>query len=307
VAAQRSTTTELRRLGIAPELFPFDGAWIDVGAGRMHVVDVGGGPTVVLLHGNPTWSFYYRRLIPLLAQDFRVIVPDHLGCGLSDRPSREEYGYSLSDRVADLDRLLDALQVGDSSFVVHDWGGMIGLSWIVDHLHRCQRIVALNTAGFGLPEDASVPLPLRLARTPLLGSLLVRGLGLFERGAARRCVVGELPVDVRQGYLAPYGSWRDRLAVHQFVLDIPLRASHRSWDRVRRTAEALSELDPSNLMVGWGMQDFVFDRRFLAAWRSRLPGATYHQFEAAGHYVLEDAFETLAPLIQHHLLQRAQR
>lgn len=300
-ALPRSTSARLAERGIEPRSYPHQGRWVETPAGALHVVDEGSGPCVVLLHGNPTWGFYYRRLIRRLALDHRVVVPDHLGCGLSDRPTRAEYGFTLRERVDDLDAVLNALGVERASFVLHDWGGMIGLSWIVDHLERCARVVVLNTAGFGLPPGARIPWSLRLARTPLLGALLVRGLGLFEKGAARWCTTRGFDAATRHAYLAPYASWADRLAVHEFVRDIPLAPSHRSWSRVQQTAAALDRLAEEDLLVGWGQRDFVFDDAFLAMWRERFPGARYEVFPEAGHYVLEDAGEGLEQVIAEHV------
>jgi len=286
--------------------YPFESQYADVGRWRMHYVDEGprDAPIVVLVHGNPTWSYYYRRLIPALRPSLRVIAPDHIGMGLSARPSAGEYPFTLEQRVADLGKLLEQLTGGrDVALVVHDWGGMIGSAWAVEHAARVRRMVVLNTAAFRLPETERVPWQLRVVRTPVLGSVLVRGLNAFCRGAAHDCVCRPLPADVRRGYLAPYDSWHNRLAVLRFVEDIPLDASHVSYAVVRRTEEGLDRLSDVPMFVGWGMRDFVFRVSFLEEWERRFPDAAVHRFAEAGHYVLEDAGDELIPQIVEFLGQ----
>src|SRR5205823_3246531 len=108
---------------------------------------------VVMLHGNPTWSFYYRNLVLSLRDSYRTIVPDHIGCGLSDKPDDSRYRYTLESRVTDLEALLEHLGVTcDITLVVHDWGGMIGLAYAVRHPERIRRLVILNTGAFHLPR-----------------------------------------------------------------------------------------------------------------------------------------------------------
>src|SRR5437764_2145304 len=148
---------------------------------RYHYVDEGRGDPVVMLHGNPTWSFYFRDLIRDLRSDYRVIAPDHVGMGLSDKPDDSRYEYTLRRRVDDLETLLERTGVGDRvTLVLHDWGGMIGMAWASRHPERVRRLVVLNTAAFRLPPTKRLPLSLRLCRSPL-GPLLVRGLNLFCR------------------------------------------------------------------------------------------------------------------------------
>src|SRR5947207_7725543 len=208
-----------------PVLYPFTGHFLDVGSGvRLHYLDEGHGPPVVMVHGNPTWSFYYRNLVLRLRGRYRCVVPDHVGCGLSDKPSEAQYPYSLERRIADLAALLDHLKLErDVTLVMHDWGGMIGTAWATRFPERVKRLVVLNTAAFHLPKSKRLPLSLRVGRNTVLGALLIRGLNLFCRAAARWCVTRRpLPPDVRRMYLAPYDSWAHRVAVLKFVQTIPL-------------------------------------------------------------------------------------
>ena len=285
------------------ELYPFAAHRLDLGGGvRMHYVDEGAGEPVLMLHGNPSWSLYYRDLVQALSGRFRTVAPDHVGCGRSDKPSAGAYDYTLSRRVDDVGRLVDHLALDRVNLVVHDWGGMIGLAWAVRHPDRLARLVVLNTGAFHLPNGKAFPASLRLARLPGVSDLLVRGLGAFSRGANRFCVTRRpLPPAVAAGYLAPYDSWRNRIAVHRFVQDIPLAPGDRAWPIVQDTAERLETLRHVPLLLCWGMRDFVFDHHFLAEWERRFPDAEVHRFEDAGHYVLEDAGEEIVPLVERFL------
>lgn len=273
--------------------------------GRLHYIDEGTGDPVVMLHGNPNWSYYYRHLVHALRDRYRCIVPDHVGCGFSDFPSETQYSYRFSQRVDDLAALFDQLKLTSRvTLVVHDWGGMIGSAYAVRYPERIARLVVLNTGAFSLPKSKRVPWQLRLARVPLLGALLVRGLSAFSRGAVRQCMTRHvMPTDVARAYCAPYSNWSRRLAVHRFVQDIPLGPSHPSWELVQQTSERLSVLEGRPLFIGWGARDFVFDSHFLEEWARRFPAAEIHRFADCGHYVLEDAREELIPLIREFLLR----
>lgn len=285
-----------------PALYPFAPHWFDRGDGiRMHYVDVGPARpqgTVLMVHGNPSWSFYFRDLIRALSPTHRCIAPDHVGMGRSDKPHDAAYHYTLDTRVQDLSRLVASVApTGPLTLVAHDWGGMISLAWAVDHPERVERLVLLNTAAFPLPEGRKLPWQLKLARTPL-GPLLVRGFNAFAVGAAHLGVTRrKLAPAVRDGLLHPYGSWADRRAVLRFVQDIPLAPGNPGYETVVRTAGMLDRFRHTPTLIGWGGQDFVFDAAFLAEWRRRLPAATVLEFAQSGHYVLEDAAETLVPRI----------
>lgn len=288
---------------IPHELYPFEGSFFDRGEGvRMHYLDEGQGDPVVMVHGNPTWSFYYRRLVLALRDRHRCIVPDHVGMGMSDKPGDDRYAYTLEQRVDDLEALLEDRGVDrDVTLVVHDWGGMIGMAWAARHPERVARLVILNTAAFPLPADKPFPWPLWLTRTPV-GAVLVRRFNAFSAVASRVCVTrAPLPEDVRRAYTAPYDSWDDRIATLRFVQDIPLRRGDRGWHILEATARKLPSLAHLPALICWGDQDFVFDLAFLREWRKYLPDAEVVRFPDAGHYVLEDAADEVIELVERFL------
>jgi len=289
---------------IPRELYPFEDHFLDLDGLNYHYLDEGTGEAVVALHGNPTWSFYYRDLVRELRNDYRVIVPDHIGCGLSDKPGDDVYEYTLDRRIGDFSRLMDDLGLDDINLVVHDWGGMIGLGWAARNPERIRRLVILNTAAFHLPKTKSFPWQLWMVRDTPLGPLMVRGLNSFARGASHlACTRKKLTKAVRDAYCAPYDSWADRIATLRFVQDIPLRPGEPGYDIVSDTAAQLGVFRDRPVLVCWGDKDFVFDHHFLAEWRRFLPEADVHRFADCGHWILEDASEEIIPLIRTFLAQ----
>jgi haloalkane dehalogenase len=288
--------------GVSKELYPFEGSFLEIGGVRMHYLDEGEGPPVVCVHGNPTWSFYYRNLVTALRNRHRVIVPDHIGCGFSDVPDDELYDYTLSRRIEDLETLIESLQVGPVDLVVHDWGGAIGIGWAVRHPEKLRRLVILNTGAFHLPEDKTLPWQLWFVRNTPLGAALVRGGNAFARGATWMAVTKKrLSKAERDAYCAPYHDWQSRLATLRFVQDIPLAPGDPAYDTVSAIEAALPELDRHPVMICWGLKDFVFDHHFLSAFREAFPNAEVHEFPDCGHYVLEDAAEEIIPLVKRFL------
>ncbi len=278
-------------------LYPFEGKILDLDGLSYHYLDEGTGPPVVMVHGNPTWSFYYRDLVLALRDQYRAVAPDHIGCGRSDKPDDSRYEYTLERRVQDLGALIDSLRCDQVTLVVHDWGGMIGLTWATQNPERIARLVVLNTSAFALPASKSLSYPIALARTPGLGPMLVRGLNAFARGAVSFCVTrSPMSPEVAAGYLAPYDSWHNRIAVQRFVEDIPLRHSDRAWPLINETAGKLEKLRSLPMLICWGMKDFVFDVHFLDEFARRFPDAEIHRFDDAGHYILEDARDEVIPL-----------
>jgi cis-3-alkyl-4-acyloxetan-2-one decarboxylase len=272
---------------------------------RLHYIDEGQGDPVVMLHGNPTWSFLYRNLIESLrgGSAHRVIVPDHIGCGLSEKPDDSRYAYTLESRVDDLEALLEYLGLDrELTLVLHDWGGMIGMAFAARHPERIARLVVTNTAAFHLPASTRLPRVLAFCRRSPLAALLVRGGNAFCHGTALiGCKRRRMPRDVWRAYVYPYDSWSNRIAVLRFVQDIPLAQGDASYDLVSWVQERLHRLESIPMLVLWGMKDFVFDRHFLEEWERRFPAARVHRFPQAGHYLFEDEAESITLLVQQFL------
>ncbi|MHB1308607.1 MAG: alpha/beta fold hydrolase [Limisphaerales bacterium] len=284
------------------DLYPFAGSRLDLDGLSLHYLDEGSGEPVIMLHGNPTWSFFYRNLVLGLRGQYRAIVPDHMGCGLSDKPGDERYEYSLARRVEDLESLLAHLRIeGRVTLVLHDWGGMIGMAWAARHPERVARLVLLNTAAFHLPSTRRLPPSLWMCRNTKLDDFLIRRSGLFCRLVTRWGCFRPLPDRVRDGYLSPHNSGERRLAHLRFVQDIPLQPGDRSYARVSEVQERLPSFRQTPTLILWGEKDFVFDRHFLAVWQQTLPEAEIHRFPNAGHLVLEDAGDEILPLIRQFL------
>lgn len=269
----------------------------------MHHLDEGAGDPVVMLHGNPTWSFYYRNLVLALRDSHRCVVPDHIGCGLSDKPPASVYDYSLRSRVDDLEALLDHLGLRENlTLVLHDWGGMIGMAFAARHPERIKRIVASNTGAFPLPKAKRFPWSLRLGRNTRLGAWLILKRNAFCRAAASWCVTRrKLPADVRRMYLMPYDTPEHRVAVLKFVQTIPLSPADPGYDIVSDTAASLAKFRGVPTLLLWGLHDFVFDRQFLAEWQRQFPHAESHTWPDCGHYLLEDAGEEVIMRVREFL------
>jgi cis-3-alkyl-4-acyloxetan-2-one decarboxylase len=285
------------------KLYPFTGHRLDLDGLSYHYLDEGAGEAVVMVHGNPSWSFYYRNLVLALRERYRCIVPDHIGCGFSDKPGDERYDYTLSRRVDDLERLIDSLGLTEKlTLVLHDWGGMIGMAYAARHPERIGRLVLLNTAAFHLPQEKKFPLGLRICRDTALGTLLVRGCNAFALGASIvGCKKNPMPRELQRAYRSPYDSWANRIATLRFVQDIPLAPGDRNFALVSEVAAGLEQFRDLPISIFWGELDFVFDPTFLAEWIRRFPKAAVHRYPDAGHYILEDKKELVVPLIAQFL------
>ncbi|WP_334319080.1 alpha/beta fold hydrolase [Termitidicoccus mucosus] len=274
-------------------LYPFEPrAHTTPRGARMSYLDEGPRDTteaVLMLHGNPTWSFFYRDLIRDLAPAHRCIAPDHIGMGLSEKP--ENYPYTLATRIADIEALVDALGLTRIHLVVHDWGGAIGFGLATRRPGLVGRIAIMNTAAF---PDTHIPGRIALCRGGRLGKFIVRGLNGFAGPATWMAMHRRrLTRDEKRGYLYPYRSWANRVAVHQFVRDIPLEIDHPSRPVLEDIEEKLPLLagpEHPKLLI-WGKRDFCFNKHFLKRWRKIYPDALIVRFKDAGHYLLDDGGE----------------
>lgn len=266
------------------EEYPFDSHFHTLEGGqRMHYLDEGHGEPFLMVHGNPTWSFFYRHWVAHLRGNFRCLVPDHVGCGLSEKP--QDYPYTLQQHIDNLESLVEKLNPEPLNLVVHDWGGAIGLGYAVRHPERIRRLIILNTAAFPFPK---IPLRIAACRWPVVGEPAVRAGNLFVRAAMHMTTVEPLTAVARAGFGHPYRSWSDRVAVYNFVRDIPMDPGHRSWSTLHGISAGLNKLADKPAKIIWGMQDWCFHQGILKAWPRYLPQAQVHRIEDAGHYLLED-------------------
>jgi len=278
--------------------YNFTSHYLTLPHGRLHYLDEGQGRAVVMVHGNPTWSYYYRNLVKRLSHRCRVVVPDHMGCGLSDKP--DEYDYILENHIANLLALLEHLNIAQTSMVVHDWGGPIGIGAAADDGIEIDKLAILNTAAF---RATRIPLRIRICRWPLIGKILVQGMNGFAVAATFMAVAKRMSRETVEGYLYPYDNWSHRQAIYEFVRDIPLHPSHRSYAALVRIEKSLAQIREKNIPVGvfWGGRDFCFDDYYFGQWKKHLPLAQYRYFEEWGHYLLEDGRGTIEPIIEDFL------
>ncbi len=299
--AQREASARTRLAPLAAE-YPFAPRFFEHPSGTsaagalQHYVDEGprSARAVVFVHGNPTWSFAFRRALVALRPHERVIAVDHLGCGLSDKPAR--FPYRLEAHVENLERLLGALGLERIALVLHDWGGPIGLGFARRRPEQIERLVLCNTAAF--PLAGRLPLRLAACRWPVFGALAVRGLNAFARGATWMAVEKPLAPLAKRGYLLPYDSWENRIATHEFVADIPLGPGHPSWDELLAIETALRRFRDRPVDLVWGARDWVFTPRMLDEWQRRFPRAEVTRFERAGHYLFEDEHEAFVAALR---------
>ena len=272
---------------------------------RSHYLDQGQGAPVVMVHGNPSWSIYYRQLVDALKHNYRCIVPDHIGCGFSDKPDDSEYAYTLSQRIEDLENLLESLDLQEPiTLVVHDWGGAIGMGYATRHPEKIARIVVLNTAAFHqhTAKPGKIPPALRLGRNTRLGAWLIHQHNAFSVAASWvGCKQHPMSKALRKAYQMPYNTPAHRLATLRFVQDIPLEPNDPAFETLSAIEDKLHLFAETPMLICWGMKDFVFDKDFLAVWEERFPQAEVYRVIEGGHYILEDASEEVIPLIQTFL------
>lgn len=270
-------------------LLPYESKFLVIDGVKLHYLDEGSGPVVLMLHGNPTWCFYYRNLIREFRGRFRVIAPDYIGCGLSDHPTDRH--YRAKDRIDHLERLLDHLGIERFSLLMHDWGGPIGTGLAVRRLAAVDRLVYLNTT---LTETESLPLIIKKAASPLIGRFLTKYTGHFIRLTTDFGVRRALAPEVRAGYHLPYATAERRTAVWDFVDDIPFDANHPSYATMMDIAHGLPDVAKKPVQIIWGLKDPCFHREMLSRVAAHFPSARVLEIPEASHLVLEDAFDQVA-------------
>lgn len=264
--------------------YPFESHFINVDdKNKLHYIDEGKGPVIVMLHGNPTWSFFYRNLIKDLSKNHRVIVPDHIGCGLSSKP--EEYEYTLINHITNVEKLLNHLHIEKFSLIVHDWGGAIGMGVATRSPQKIEKIVAMNTACF-TSED--IPFRINILRNDF-GEWMIRSMNAFAFPATFMAVNKKLNPIIKKGFLLPYNNFNNRIATAKFVRDIPMDKSHQTYPILKKIEEHLKDIKAPVLLL-WGEKDFCFNMNFYKRWQDFFPEAKGISYPDASHYLLEDKY-----------------
>jgi haloalkane dehalogenase len=270
----------------------------------MHYLDEGppalsGGTTRTLLfvHGNPAWSFHWRRFIKALEPNYRCIAPDHVGCGLSEKPKRLLH---LGEHIDDLCALIDQLNLNRVTLIAQDWGGAIGLGAMQRMPERLDRIILFNTGAF---PPRYIPWRIRACRIPLIGRLALQGANLFSRAALRMTLSRHKSLEpaVAAGYLAPYDNWSNRRAVYGFVQDIPNGPQHPTWQILAAIERGLPTFADRPIALIWGMRDWCFRLDCLDRFREVWPHAEVHRLTDVGHWVVEDAPDESLALVKGFL------
>ena len=277
--------------------YPFEPNWFRIGDNRIHYVDEGTGRAVVMIHGNPTWSFYYLNVVKTVSVNRRCLVLDHVGCGLSDKP--QKYRYNLRQHISNAVAWIEHLDLESFDLIVHDWGGAIGMGLAKAFPEKVGKFVILNTAAFYLDR---IPKRIAVCKIPVLGDLLIRGLNGFAGPAVKMAVSKPLSKTIKDGYLLPYRSWHDRVANLRFVQDIPTRSSQETYKILQGIETFLPSLQNHPMLIGWGLKDFCFDKVFLEKWKALFPNAKTIAYPDSGHYILEDEKDTLIPAIERFLV-----
>jgi haloalkane dehalogenase len=269
------------------QAYPFPSHYLDVDGGRMHYVDEGHGPPILMVHGNPTWSFLYRHMITDLSPQYRCVAPDHLGFGLSDKPPG--WTYHPADHARNLAHLVDHRNLRDLTLVMQDWGGPIGLAYALSHHTNVRRLIILNTWCWPVNRD-----PYYIAFSALMGGrigrMLIRRYNFFARSVMRQWFGdhAKLTPHIHQHYLRPLARPEERVGCMAFPKQIIGATAWLNdlWAQ-RHTLQHLPTL------IVWGMKDMAFRRQELERWTTLFPQAEVIRIASAGHFVQEEAPEAL--------------
>jgi len=280
--------------------FPYEPRFVDAGEIRLHYVDEGppDAPPLLFVHGNPTWSYLWRRPIAdLSARGHRCVAFDHMGFGRSDKPPQLS-AYSLERHIENAIAVIDALDLSDVTLVGHDWGGPIGLGALLERRDRLRSVVLMNTWAWELPSF--LPPFLREFRTEGLGEILALGGNLFVEsipGGMRRRDADPL---MMEAYRAPFPDYWSRAGTLAFQREIPLTERDRSAPLMASIHERLPDLTVPVLLV-WGMRDPVFQPVFLEQWRELFPKAVTVELADASHFLVEDSPHEVTEAIEGFL------
>jgi haloalkane dehalogenase len=281
----------MSRPGWVPEqLYPFESHFAAIDGARVHYVDEGSGPPLLLLHGNPTWSFLYRDIIKGLRDRYRCIAPDHPGFGLSTAPAG--YGFTPAEHAAILERFVAQLDLTGVTMMVQDWGGPIGFAVATRHPERFAAFVVGNTWAWP-KSDPGTQVFSRVLGGPIGAYLILRRNVFVEKaipGSMRRKKLSE---EVMNAYRGPFPTPESRKPIHVFPREI--LGSRPFLAEVKRGLPALRERPT---LIVWPTKDIAFREPVLRRWEQLFPDHRTVKLEGAGHYIQEEASDEIAAAIR---------
>ena len=280
-------------IGIKDETFsgsyPFKPNYLDIGGFKMHYVDQGEGEPVVMLHGDPTWGYLWRKFILLISDTHRAIVPDHMGMGKSSVP-KDPYPYLLRHHIFNLEELITSLELRDITLVLHDWGGPVGMGFAVRHPGLIKRLVLMNTWAFAKWPGGEFPRLLEIIRSERGESFVLEKNGYIKRALLGTANYPEnYTSKVLNAYLSPFPTPESRLALLCWSRDISVSESDLSYGEMNHIEDKLSLFDDIPVLLIWGILDPVLPGSVLEKWRRIYPHAQVCEIEDASHFLQEDS------------------
>ena len=272
--------------------YPFPPKFFKTNFGQMHYVDEGQGKPVVMIHGNPDWSFSYRHLIKALSKTNRCIAPDHIGFGLSDKP--ENFSYTPEDQAKNFEKFMESLNLSDITLVFNDWGGPIGLSYAIAHTEKVSKLVIINTWLWSTNNDWYYQMFSRFMGGAI-GRWLIRKYNFFAKVVVRMAfgTKSRLTKEIHRHYLTPLQNPKERKGTNVFPRHII--ASGKWLDSLWRQIGTIKD---KPALILWGMKDIAFRKKELKRWTSTLTNFQLHTFADSGHYSHEERHEEAAKFIK---------
>jgi haloalkane dehalogenase len=286
-----------RPFQVSKELYPFADHWFDYKGAAIHYVDEGRGLPVLMLHGNPSWSFLYRNIIKGVTGFCRAIAPDYPGFGMSEHP--EDYGYTPREHAAAIEALIDFLNLPRFVLVVQDWGGPIGMSIAVKRAQQIAGLVILNT--WAWPSRGKMIIFSHLMGDAL-GRWVIRRFNFFAKGVVPGSISRKehKTPEILKAYTDPFPTPESRIGTWVFPRQIRM---NDAW--LAETERGLERLRDKPVEMVFAMKDPAFGREaVIERWKSYFTNVTVERIPGANHYIQEDAPERIVAAIQR-VIERA--
>jgi haloalkane dehalogenase len=275
--------------------YPFTSHFLQIEMGRMHYIDEGSGEPIVMIHGNPTWSFLYRHLIKGLSKDYRCIAMDHIGFGLSDKP--RNWSYYPEGHAKNLNQFIEKLDLKDITLVVQDWGGPIGLSYAISSPENVKRLIIMNTWMWSVKGDPYYERFSKFMGGPV-GRFLIKRFNFFVRVVMKKAMgnPAKLSGPVHQHYFKALEKPEERTGCWTF----PKRIID-SGEWLDSLWSQRDKIKDKPALILWGMKDMAFREQELNKWSSLFTNCKVIRYGDTGHFVQEEQGSELCPVIEDFL------